>query len=220
MSAVPGAFVLADAAAVADLRTFVQRARRVDAQGAVRLVAVGDVLAAYTAALHGPGLPTVLALRLARLAEPCEADVTVELTALSSRFARLEAVGPGAGPVELPVPPVQLTSVAWAGVTPPRSGWAPAATLTDDQVRACARAGIEAVATAGPLDALSIRTTTWGAAWADGAGAPTGAAFGAHAFGFVPPAPSTGVATVHRLGPWWRLSTARGHVLARRSMLG
>jgi hypothetical protein len=47
-------------------------------------------------------------------------------------------------------------------------------------------------------------------------GVPTGVAFAADAFGFV--AAGQDDATLHRAGPWVRLSTARGHVLSRPAM--
>jgi hypothetical protein len=164
--------------------------------------------------------------------------MTVELSALTSRFARAE---PGA--VALPLPPAQMAGVRWAGVSPPRSGWEPAAELSVEQVRELAASGIAAVAGASPVETVGIRSQVWGRDWADAGGAPAGLAFGAEALGFLPtrtptrtPAqtPAQTAArrdtafsthplaefTVHRHGSWWRLTTPRGYVLARQSLLG
>src|SRR5437764_10583894 len=99
----PPILTLPDADALADLATFVGRARRVDPDGACRLVASGTVVAAYVSPVHGGGGPTVLGLRVLALAAPADLDATVPLAALLDRFPR---VRPDAGSVALPVPPV------------------------------------------------------------------------------------------------------------------
>src|SRR4051812_49835064 len=104
--------------ALKDLATYVGRAGRVDAGGAARLVAHGDVAAVFVSPVHGGGGPTVLGLRVLRLADPVEIDTTVPLAALSDRFARIVAgglVGPDA-PVRLPLPPQEVAE-PWAGMT-------------------------------------------------------------------------------------------------------
>jgi hypothetical protein len=203
------ALVLADEATARDLSTFVSRARRMDGEGAVRLVAHGPVLAAYVGVLHGAGGPTVLGLRVAALAEPADVDVTVALAAVGDRLARAEA---GA---RLPLPPVGH-SAAWAGVSPPRSGWSPAGTLGADEVRRAAAAGVRGVAAGVPAGAgasavAQLRAAVWGRPLPGAEDVPSGAALAADALGFLGDEPVSVFAT----GPWRRLTTGRGHVLAR-----
>jgi hypothetical protein len=112
---------LADAEALADLGTYVARARTLDAEGAVRLQAAGTALAAYVGVLPGQGLMkhgAVIGMRVMPLAEPAELDVTVPLAGITDRLARHE---PGVV-ATLPVPPTTV-SAGWAAMAPPRSGW-------------------------------------------------------------------------------------------------
>jgi hypothetical protein len=207
------ALALADAATARDLVTLVARARRLDADGGVRLVARGTVLAVYVGVLHGAGGPTVLGLRVAGLAAPADVDVTVPLAAVADRLARADA---GAG---LPLPPVGH-GAAWAGVSPPRSGWSPAGTLGADEVRRAAGAGVRDVAAgtpegAGAAAVARLRATVWGRPLPGAEDVPSGAAFAADALGFLGDEP----VSVFAAGPWRRLSTGRGHVLARGASL-
>lgn len=195
----PAPLVPADARALDDLAVLVSRAARADAGGAARLVAAGGVLAVWVSPLHGSGLPTVLGLRtlaLAPEAPPRALDVVVELAALADRLAR--RAGPDGGPLtELAVPPVDVgPGTAWAGLLPPRSGWAP---TPPQEV-----AGLRQQAAADPRDLAAALARA------------------ADALGFLPPdghedagAPVTAAAA----GPWRRLSTRRGHVLGRRPLL-
>ncbi len=199
---------LADAETVADLRTFVGRAQRLDVAGAARVVGVGSALAVYVSALHGNGLPTVLGLRVLALAVPGGGDVVVPLAALADRLARAE------NGTLLPVPPQQVYT-AWAGALPPRTGWLsedplPAADLVDT-----AEQGIAEVADRGALrgpSAVDLRQTVWGRDLPGAAGVPAGAAFALVALGFA----SAEVVRRFSCGPWTRLTTPSGHVLARR----
>ena len=66
------ALVFDDAQGYADVATFVARARSLDEDGAMRLQADGDVLAAYVGVLPGRGLMgdgAVVGLRIMRLAK-------------------------------------------------------------------------------------------------------------------------------------------------------
>lgn len=115
---------LVDDEALADLGRYAARARALDADGAMRLQALGHVLASWVSVLPGSGLlgeGTVLGLRTTALAEPASVDLTVALGAITDRTAR-----PDAGRV-LPLPPATV-AVTWSALTPPRSGWALAAT--------------------------------------------------------------------------------------------
>ena len=201
---------LADAETVADLRTFVSRAQRLDGAGAARVVGVGTALAVYVAAMHGNGLPTVLGLRVPALAVPDQGDVVVPLVALADRLARAEN-----GTV-LPMPPQQVRA-AWAGALPPRTGWLPEEPLAAVDLVRTAEEGIAEVASLGALrgpSAANLRSRVWGRDLADAPGVPAGAAFALVAFGFG----ATGVVQRFSCGPWTRLTTPSGHVLARRPL--
>jgi hypothetical protein len=209
---------LADGETFADLVTYVQRAKRADPDGAARLVGHGDVLALYVSPLHGGGGPDVIGLRAVQLAEPSELDVTVALAALTDRFPRIARDLPADVPVGLPVPPAQVAGVAWAGMSPPRRGWQPAGALPASVLVETATAGIAEVAEgAGPGSGAAavaqLRARVWGRPLAPGLpGLPAGVAFAAQVLGFVEP---SGPVTVYRCGPWWRVSSGLGHVLAR-----
>ncbi len=214
----PPVLTLPDAEALADLETFVGRARRVDPDGACRLVAAGTVLAAYVSPVHGGGGPTVLGLRVLVLAAPADLDATVALAALLDRFPR---VHPDAGSAALPVPPVPAVAT-WAGVTPPRSGWDAVGLLDAPALRASAAAGVHEIAAgvpaeAGALAVARLRAQIWGRPLApDLPDVPAGAAFAADALGFLDDAEPV---ALYRAGPWVRATTRRGHVLARRPSL-
>jgi hypothetical protein len=218
---------LPDERALDDLETFVGRARRVDPDGACRLVAAGDVLAVYASPVHGGGGPTVLGLRVVALASSAEAghlDVTVPLTALLDRFARARPASGRQGddpPVRVPVPPTQARAV-WAGVAPPRSGWDAVGLLDAPVLRAVAAQGVREIADGVPAGAgaaavARLRGQVWGRLLAqDLPDVPAGVAFAADALGFLDDAEPV---ALYRVGPWVRATTRRGHVLARRPAL-
>jgi hypothetical protein len=225
------ALLLPDAGALADLATFVGRAKRVDPDGAARLVGHGDVLAVYVSPVNGGGGPTVLGLRTVALAAPSDLDVTVPLAALTDRFARPS--GPSSadpadlsGPVALAVPPAPATGVAWAGISPPRSGWEAVGLVEAEHLRRVAAAGIAEVSAGAPSGSggqavARLRAGVWGRPLVEGAagavaGVPAGVAYTAEALGFVDDAEP---AALFVAGPWSRLTTSRGHVLARRPAL-
>ena len=224
--------VLADAESLQDLGRYAARARALDAEGAVRLQAVGVVLASWVGVLPGSGLMgagTTIGLRTSALAVPAELDVVVPLAAVSDRVAR-----PGERAV-LPVPPMTV-SAAWAAVSPPRSGWQPVGTVTAEALQRTASDGIAEVADGTPDGAGShavtaLRARVWGrmVSAADGgdagvagevgggleggAGFPAALAFAAYALGFLTPGTESTLATN---GRWTRLTTAAGHALTRR----
>jgi hypothetical protein len=203
-----------DAASAADLSTYVLRASRLDPGGSARVLGVGDVLAVYVCPLTGGGGPTVLGLRTTRLREPADVDVVVPLAALADRLARPE------NGTDVPVPPVEQ-SAAWAGISPPRTGWEAVAAVPAPVLVQAAEAGIAEVAagtptTSGAPAVAALRGRVWGRP-VPGHDVPSGAAFAAHGLAFVreldPPV------EVRRSGPWTRLTTPRGHVLARAALL-
>jgi hypothetical protein len=220
--------VLPDAAAVADLTRFVRRAIRLDPGGSIRLSGHGAVLAIYCCALAGGGGPTVLALRTLALAEPGQVDVTLDLEVLRDRLARLRAqTGPR---IALDLTPGSGAGGAWAGLLPPRSGWSVEGLLETHLLKEVAAQGIAEVAAGAPSGAGSaavtrLRAAVWSRDLTPGSAVPAGAAFAAEGFGFLPEVPADQQAhddtvSLHRAGPWWRLSLVRGHVLARRNPLG
>ncbi|KQX65761.1 hypothetical protein [Angustibacter sp. Root456] len=216
--------LLVPAAALADLATYVGRARRVDPDGAVRLVAVGSGLAVYVSPVHGSGGPTVLGLRVLPLAEPSDVDVTVALAAVTDRLAHLtpSVSAPADEPIALAVPPVQVTDAGWAGVSPPRTGWDDAGSVTREVLEEAVRAGTQEIADGAPEGSgaqavARLRALVWGRDVPGAPGLPAGAAYTADALGFL--GPDTAEVAVLARGSWRRLSTPRGHVLARPSLL-
>lgn len=208
---------LSDRAALDDLGTFAGRARTLDADGALRLQAVGSVLAAWVCALPGHGLfgdGTVLGLRTFALDTPATLDATVPIAAVLDRTARASGEG------EFPVPPTRAFP-QWAALTPPRSGWGPSGQIDADLLVAAATEGIEEIGQgAGPgsgaLAVTELRKRVWGRALPDstesGGEVCRGAGFAAYALGFLLPEAQV---PVHRSGPWTRLTCPGGYVLIR-----
>lgn len=209
-----------------DLATFLGRAARLE-DGGVRLQVSSGVIAAWVPALRPQSIldasPVVLGMRVAagRVADPATSDlvgdtydVTVPIRGLLDRLARSQPEE-----ASLPVPPERLR-LAWAGIAPPRRGWRIVAALPGADLLAVAEQGIAQVAAAvpdgtGTLLAERARTEVWtrplpvpGVA----SGPVAGVAFAAHALGFLA---EDGVAQLSSAASWWRLSTARGHVLSR-----
>ena len=205
---------LDDVASLADLSTYVLRASRADPGGAARLRAHGDVLAVYVCPLTGGGGPTVLGLRTTALAEPVELDAVVPLAALADRLARPD------GGTDVPVPPNEVAA-PWAGVAPPRSGWERLGAVGAAALVSAAEAGIAEVAagtpaTSGGPAVAALRARVWARA-VPGTQLPAGAAFVAHALAFV--RETDAAVEVLARAPWTRLTTPRGHVLARSPLL-
>lgn len=207
--------VLTDPQAVADLRTYVSRARAAD-DGGIRLAATGPVLAAYVCMLQpkmlGESTPTILGLRTMALVEPARLDVTVPLAAVSDRLARMGDTG-----VELSVPPMTLNQ-SWSGISAPRGGWQQVADLSSAQLIEVARNGVREVAEIVPVNpgALIVNNAR-GAVWGrlmEGmeTPVPAGAAFAAYALGFLTPGHNVQLFAHER---WLRLSSSGGHVLVR-----
>jgi hypothetical protein len=208
-------FQLADAGTVADLRTFVTRARTAD-DGAIRLQGAGHVLAAYVcvmrAKLLGEGTPTILGLRTMALAAPSTIDLTVSLASVADRLARMDA-----DDVSLPIPPMTVNE-GWAAVSAPRGAWEEIASIDAETLIKAAKDGVREIGqiipvNPGALIVNNARAAVWGRPMAGFAeDIPAGAAFAAYALGFVAPG-ETG--TVFRSHRWLRLSTSRGHILVR-----
>lgn len=187
--------VLPDSLAYADLAAFVGRVRRVLPDGRVRLHAHGRLLAVYAEVLRGQPLfaaDAVVGVRGVALADPATIDVTVASAALAERFARDRT-----GPV-LPVPP-STVSAPWAGALPrPGDRWDADGVLAAESLQEAA--------------AQAAGDQNWAAPTATEPVVPAGAAFAAHALGFLAPGEAV---QVYRHGRWTRLRTTRGYVLAR-----
>lgn len=204
---------LAEPESAADLTTYLTRARRLDDEGSVRLQAVGSVLAAWTCVLPGRGLGSsglVLGLRTFALAEPTEADSTVPIAAVTDRLAR--------GGTRIEHPPV-TSQPTWRALTPPRGGWEPVGLVADSALLEAARAGVAEVAQGAPEGSgaaavADLRSRVWGRMTRTVPPVPAGTAFGLHALGFLRPDPAAR-ASVHTTGPWTRVATEGGFVLAR-----
>lgn len=211
-------FVLVDEQSAVDLQSFLNRARRLDPEGMVRLRAFGDVLAAYVAPIFAGSLmdsgPTVLGLRTSELASPAEIDVVVPIAAVQERLARLID---SSDTKEFKVQLVESARAPWAGISPPRQGWVAMGTINETRLTQIARDGIAEVAAAipesvgGPI-AARIRGEVWGRGIDLESMVPTGAAFAAAGLGFLTENEEVGL--FHADG-WIRLSSMHGHVLAK-----
>lgn len=210
----PDGLVLADEQAIADLGRYAARARGLDPDGAMRLQAVGTVLAAWVGVLPGHGLMgdgTVLGLRTFALASPADLDVTVPLGAVTDRTARTD-LG-----TRFPLPPTRAFP-QWAALTPPRTAWTLAGAVAATALVAAARSGITEIGEgAGPgsgaLAVADLRSRVWGRPVEDAPqGVTAGAGFAAYGLGFLTPEVEV---PVHRAGPWRRLSCPGGYVLIR-----
>jgi len=211
-------FVLVDEQSAVDLQSFLNRARRLDPEGMVRLRAFGEVLAAYVAPIFAGSLmdsgPTVLGLRTSELAAPAEIDVVVPIAAVQERLARLLD---SPDTKEFKVQLVESARAPWAGISPPRQGWVAMGSINETRLTQVARDGIAEVAAAipesvgGPI-AARIRGEVWGRGIDLESMVPTGAAFAAAGLGFLTENEEVGL--FHADG-WIRLSSMHGHVLAK-----
>jgi hypothetical protein len=214
-------FSLADSLAVSDMQVYLARAGRVE-DGSVRLIAGSGVLAVYTAIVYPRGLldqsPTVLGLRTFAILPGTVFDVVVPMRSLADRLARLvESVEDETARVEVRVP-LEVSTVTWAGISPPRGGWRSVGETSAELLGTTAKAGILEVADAIPAGTgeqlvQRVRAEVWGRPIDGLEYVPAGAAFAAASLGFL--APDETVA-LFETGPWTRLTTKRGHVLLRR----
>lgn len=207
------ALVLEDLESVTDLGNYAARARRLDADGAMRLQVVGQVLAAWVGVLAGQGLMgdgTVLGLRTFALAESATLDRSVPLSSVTDRTHRTD-LG-----TRFPLPPTHAFP-QWAALSPPRSGWEPRGVVRVDELVHAATAGIAEVGEgAGPgsgaLAVAELRRRVWTRVLDDSGGLVAGAGFAAYTLGFLTPEATL---PVHAAGPWRRLTCPGGYVLIR-----
>ena len=134
---------------------------------------------------------------------------------------RLERLKEDAADAEAPVSvtlPMQVNTVTWAAISPPRGGWSPLPPTVAALLERVAKAGIDEVATAIPTGTGEqivhrVRSEVWGRPIRDLEHVPAGAGFAAYSLGFL--GDETEV-KLFETGPWTRLSTKRGHVLVKR----
>ena len=216
-------FTLVDSLALGDLHVFLGRALRVE-DGSVRLIGGSGVLAVYVSVLHPIGLldesPTVLGLRTFALADTEPFDAVVPVRSLLMRVEALlesAAAADVAQGIEVRLP-MEVNTVTWAAISPPRGGWHTLTPIASDVVDAAAKAGIAEVAEAIPTGTGEqivhrVRSEIWGRHMDGYDYIPTGAAFAALSLGFLR---EGDMVSVHESGPWTRLTTKRGHVLVKR----
>lgn len=128
----------------AGLTSYLGRLVALDNRGAVRLQAQGLVLGVWS----GPPLD-VVALRPVALARPIEVDVTVSAQRLLDRLLETAQSAPTASAATETAPgvsvtlPPPVTGPTWAGLLPPRTGWATLAVVPASSVFDAVRVGIE-----------------------------------------------------------------------------
>jgi hypothetical protein len=219
-------FSLADPQTLDDLQVYLARAARIE-EGSVRLIAGSGILAVYAAVFYPVGLmdetPTVLGLRTVALqpgpdGTPDSFDVVVPLRSLLTRIegAQGRALAGGADPIVVSLP-MEVNTVTWAAISPPRGGWHPLGSTSTPVLEGAARAGIDEVAQAvpnavGEQIVRRVRSEVWSRPIEGLEHVPTGAGFAALGLGFL----GADDVRVYETGPWTRLSTQRGHVLVKR----
>ena len=231
-------FVLPTTADVDDLGKYLDRAKRMDPIGAVRLRAYGDVLTVYVAPIYSgeyqQNAPIVLGLRTLQLAQATEFDVTVSIAglleivqgvakgevqeeslSLSDRLLNLSGKNTATeNQISLDL---DLVEVAWSTETPTRTGWELGGEIPEGELTEIARKGIAEVSetlpssVGGPI-AARVRSEIWGRAFDYKFPLPMGSAFVAAGLGFL----SEGeIVPWYVSGDWVRLSSEHGHVLAK-----
>lgn len=216
-------FSLLDSLALGDLHVFLGRALRVQ-DGSVRLIGGSGVLAVYVSVLHPAGLldesPTVLGLRTFAIKPQDDFDVVVPVRSLIMRVEGLLEAATAADPSDGIVVslPMEVNTVTWAAISPPRGGWLTLGTIDGILLDAVAKSGIEEVAEAIPTGTGEqivhrVRAEIWGRTIDGHDNIPGGAAFAALSLGFLH---ESDTVAVYESGPWTRLTTKRGHVLVKR----
>lgn len=199
--------------ALADLETMLKRLEFAGIEE-VFLHATDRILAVYGCTLAPAGLldgsATILVQRAYELAADASLQRVVPLRAVLDRFARL-----GKTETAFSAPDSSLV-VAWAGVLPPRSGWARAGMLDSDSLKKVSQQGSARVAELLPQQAGAsivdqVRRRVWNLEIARGV--PAGAAFALDTMGFLQ---DTATVSLSHAKGWLRLAGAHGNVIVRR----
>jgi hypothetical protein len=206
----PARLAFADPGEAAGPAVFLQRLLRWEKAAVVRLQADHGVLGVFAR----PARFEVLAVRTARLADGQPAlDATVSAGELLEGITEDDASA---------VLPADVTGPSWTGLLPPRGGWRPLTELGGGRVRQAAADVVAEFRTRSEAMPPDERTRKALDALADevwdrpltGTRLPLRAVHAAQALGFLRIAPATPVA-LHAAGPWLRLTTPHGSVLAR-----
>lgn len=151
-----------------------------------------------------------------------EFDAVVPIRSLLDRVARVRE---GAEAAQLPEDapreirlPLEVSTVTWAGISPPRGGWRKVGEAPSALLQSTAQAGVAEVAAAIPSGTgeqlvQRVRAEVWGRPIEGLEYVPAGAGFAADSLGFLG---DDDTVTIHETGPWTRLTTRRGHTLVRR----
>jgi hypothetical protein len=199
---------------LADLQSFLLRAKRLDDDGVVKFRAFGDILACYVSPIYSGSLladgPTVLGLRTIRLASQSELDSSYSISEV------LEAIKTDSADLKLPK---ETARAAWTGVTPPRQGWEEFGTVSQEQITKWAKDGIDEVArtlpaSVGSAIAARVRLGIWGKTVSLEFNLPGGSAFAMAGLGFMQKDEEI---KVFRTNGWVRLTSSYGHVMAKQS---
>lgn len=191
------------------LRGYLSRLVALDGRACVRLQAHGTVLGVW----GGPPLDVVTLRPVALSAASDAGDVTVSAVRLLERVA---ALADQPGPVE--VPPA-VPGPAWAGMLPPRGGWAAMATVPAGAVHDAVRVGVDAFGRRvdelapdqrGRAQLEGIASSVWGRPVV--AGVPLRLAHAADLTGLLG---REGDVTAYASGNWLRLGCPGGSVAAR-----
>jgi hypothetical protein len=231
-------FILPETDDLVDLGRYLDRAKRMDPQGAVRLRAYGDVLTVYVAPIfageYAEASSVVLGLRTMALAKPAEFDLTVSISTLAENIQamlagtvveeqlsladRLANLNSKKELVSNEVTLNQdLVAVAWSTETPTRTGWVLGGEILEAELTETARKGIAEVtetlpsSVGGPI-AARVRSEIWSRAIDYKFPIPMGAAFAAAGLGFLTEGE---LVSWYVSGDWVRLSSQNGHVLAK-----
>lgn len=214
-------FTLLDSLALRDLQVFLGRAGRVE-DGSVRLISAGNVLAVYVAIFYPVGLldeaPTVLGLRTFAVSNTEAFDAVVPVRSLIERLNRLEEKITDQAESILVRLPIEVNTVTWAAISPPRGGWVTLPPTSPKLLEDVAAAGIDEVASAIPTGTGEqivhrVRSEVWGRPIEGLEHVPAGGAFAALSLGFLG---EDDTVQIFETGPWTRLTTKRGHVLIKR----
>jgi hypothetical protein len=165
----------------------------------------------------------VLGLRTFAIGTKDSFDVVVPLGSMIERLARLaagiaEPAGAEVAAVVQVTLPMEVNTMTWAAISPPRGGWRSVGEADGDRLEFVARAGIEEIATEIPTGTGEqivhrVRAEVWGRPIDGVEHVPAGGAFAAVSLGFLRAGDPV---KVYETGPWTRLSTQHGHVLIKR----
>ncbi len=224
-------FVLPEETDVLDLTRYLERAQKLNAKGAVRFRAYGDVLTVYVAPISDDEYsesPLILGLRTMSLAEPAEFDLTVSIS------SALGALGKEVAEAEVSLVkrlgkitktdranevclPEELVTVSWSSETPTRVGWELGGEITQEELTEIARKGVAEItetlpaSVGGPI-AARVRAEIWGRAYDYKYPVPMGAAFVAAGLGFLTEGE---IVSWYVSGEWVRVSAKHGHVISK-----